>query len=236
MEKVFYLLWGTEARLLGDTARALRAERVRYGLPDVPLPRDDPYAAMRATAPDGFISAFVPSATQHHAITGQIRRAARAMAAYAVQESTILPNTAPAAGVREAGFLQVCAFAARPGLSRAALFDRWLGHHTGVAVRTQSTVFYNQNIIVRPLTDGAPAWDAIVEERFPAAALDRRDVYFAAEDDPARMETHQREMAESCAEFIDFNTITLMNCGEYRCGAWQDAPARHPDAAGPVPA
>jgi len=237
MEKLFYVLWRPEAlpkavwsnQLLGLAAplAGQGAQRVRIGIPDVPVPDDDPYEAMRATAPSGFISFWLNTASQRGDAERLVVQAAGRCAGYAVQESTVLGNATPAEAAREGGFLQVCGFTALPGLSRAALWDHWLGHHTAVAVETQSTTFYNQNIVVRPLTEGAPAWDAIVEERFPAAALNRRDVYFDAVDSPQRMAENVQRMAESCGRFIDFNTITLMNCGEYRFGGWADAPAPH---------
>jgi hypothetical protein len=234
MEKLFYVLWRGEEpaeaftarlRALPDALAGQGAQRIRVGVPDVPLPHDDPYAGMRSTAPSGFVSFWLNSAYYRHAAEALVRDAAPRLAGYAVLESTILPNTVPASGAREDGFLQVCGFAALPGLTRAALWDAWLGKHTVVAVETQSTVFYNQNVVIRPMTAGAPAWDAIVEERFPAVALDDRAAYFAAGDDPARMAANIARMGESCAAFIDFTTITLMNCGEYRFGGWRDLAA-----------
>jgi hypothetical protein len=233
VEKLFYCFWrdtpgpGWAGHVLALAAplQRLGACRIRLGVPDVPLPDDDPYASMRAASPAAFVSFWLNSASQRAAAEALLRAVAPRLAGYAVAESTVLPNAAPAAGLREDGFLQVCGFAALPGLSRAALWDAWLGAHSVVAVQTQSTCFYNQNIVVRPLTEGAPAWDAIVEERFPHAALNRRDIYFAAQGDPAAQHANAARMAESCGKFIDFNTITLMNCGEYRYGGWADQPA-----------
>jgi hypothetical protein len=235
MEKLFYLLWRPETAPIDAWSQALRnlagplqeagAARVKIGVPDVPLPTEDPYAAMRATAPAAFVSFGLNTASRRAKPQALVTALAGKCAGYAVQESTVLPNSVPAAGAREDGFLQVCGFAALPGLSRAALWDAWLGHHSAVAVETQSTTFYNQNIVVRPLTESAPAWDAIVEERFPQAALNDRAVYFDAVGNPQRMEANSNRMAESCGRFIDFTTITLMNCGEYRFGGWADAPA-----------
>jgi hypothetical protein len=233
VEKLFYALWRGETAAEAFSGRLLALPaaigdaggvRIRLGVPDVPPPADDPYAALRAAAPAGFVSVWLNSAYDRAAVEAALRAASPALAGYVVAESTILPNLTEARGEREAGFLQVCGFAALPGLPRAALWDAWLGAHTAVAVQTQSTVFYNQNVVIRPLTEGAPAWDAIVEERFPAAALNDRAAYFAADGDAARLEANMARMGESCARFIDFTTITLMNCGEYRFGGWRDLP------------
>jgi len=232
MEKLFYVLWQAETdpaawsdRLLAlpGVLAAAGAERVRIGVPDVPVPQPDPYADMRRTAPAGFVSFWLNSARFRDSAERAVRGVAPKLAGFSVVESTILPAATPAAGLREEGFLQVCGFAALPHLSRAELWGFWLGKHTAVAVETQRTTFYNQNVVVRALTEGAPAWDAIVEERFPVAALESREVYFDAVGDPARLEANMARMAESCGWFIDFSRLTLMNCGEYRFGGWHDS-------------
>jgi EthD domain len=232
MEKLFYVLWQTEAdpaawsdRLLAlpGTLATAGAERVRIGVPDVPVPEPDPYADMRNKAPAGFVSFWLNSARFRDQAEHAVRAVAPKLAGFSVLESTILPAATPAAGLREEGFLQVCGFAAPPHLSRAELWDFWLGRHTAVAAETQRTMFYNQNVVVRALTEDAPAWDAIVEERFPAEALESREVYFDAVGDPARLEANMVRIAESCGRFIDFSGLALMNCGEYRFGGWRDA-------------
>jgi hypothetical protein len=232
MEKLFYVLWQADTdpvawsdRLLAlpGVLAAAGAERVRIGVPDVAVPVPDPYADMRRTAPAGFVSFWLNSARFRDDAECAVRGVAPKLAGFSVMESTILPASSPAVGVREEGFLQVCGFAALPQLSRAELWEFWLGRHTAVAVETQRTVFYNQNVVVRALTEDAPAWDAIVEERFPAEALESREVYFDAVGDAARLEANVARMAESCGRFIDFSRLALMNCGEYRFGGWQDA-------------
>jgi hypothetical protein len=241
MEKLFYVLWQRDPdpvawsdRLLAlpGALAAAGAERVRIGVPDVPAPQPDPYADMRKTAPAGFVSFWLNSARFRLGAERAVRAVAPKLAGFLVAESTILPATSPAKGMREEGFLQVCGFAALPQLSRAELWDFWLGQHTAVAVETQRTTFYNQNVVVRALTEDAPPWDAIVEERFPAAALQSREVYFDAVGDPARLQANMARMAESCGRFIDFSRLALMNCGEYRFGGWCDAP----DGCNPLPA
>ncbi|MEJ0045939.1 MAG: hypothetical protein WDN04_07325, partial [Rhodospirillales bacterium] len=146
VEKLFYALWqpgrdpaAWSARLLALPAALAEAgaERLRIGVPDVPVPEPDPYADMRKTAPSGFVSFWLNSARFRDRAEQALRAAAPKLAGFSVVESTILPAASPAAGVREEGFLQVCGFAALPQLSRAELWDLWLGRHTAVAVETQ---------------------------------------------------------------------------------------------------
>jgi len=45
-----------------------------------------------------------------------------------------------------------------PRLSHEQWLEIWLGSHTQVAIDTQSTFGYRQNVIVRPLTFAAPPY------------------------------------------------------------------------------
>ena len=83
------------------------------------------------------------------------------------------------------------------------------------AVDTQSNFEYVQNLIVRPLSYGAPAYVAMVEECFPAAALTDDAVYFDAADAPARLAENQQLMMESCARFIDFDRIDCIPTSQF---------------------
>ena len=43
-----------------------------------------------------------------------------------------------------------------PDMSREDYLDYWMLHHTAVAIRTQNTEAYVQNIVEEVLTDGSP--------------------------------------------------------------------------------
>ena len=59
---------------------------------------------------------------------------------------------------------------------------RWQVDHTPVAIETQATSGYTQNVVVRALTPDAPAIDGIVEELFPDAATTDLHAFFGAAD------------------------------------------------------
>jgi hypothetical protein len=234
LEKVAFALWRpTQASTAPWSARLLQAadrlaelglERLKINVPDVADPPDDPYTAMKAGAPDAMVSGFLNSALFAAPVERELAPLAGRIAGYAVTESTVLPNAMPADGLRSPGFSQVCFFKRLPHLSREDLLRIWLGDHTRVAVETQTTHYYNQNIITRALTVDAPDWDCIVEERFPDAALADRDVYFDAVGAPERLAAHTARMDASCARFIRGDGLKLLMSGEYRFGGWRDAP------------
>ena len=135
-------------------------------------------------------------------------------------KSEIIANIAhPApAGERGWGWSQASFISFRPDLSRAAALAHWHGHHTRVAIETQANFLYRQNLIVAPLTPDAPAYDAFVEECFPAAAMTDPAAFFAAEGDPARLEANVATMMDSCQGFIDFTRIDIIPTSWYAFG------------------
>jgi hypothetical protein len=68
-----------------------------------------------------------------------------------------------------------------------------------VAIETQSTFGYTQNAVVRPLTEGAPAFAAIVEELFPIEAISDLHVFFGAADDDVLRDRMERMVASTAA-------------------------------------
>ena len=87
-----------------------------------------------------------------------------AVAGYLVTESVPLADGRPVpAGERTPGFANIALLRRPAELSPADWRERWQGHHTRVAIDTQSTFGYTQNLVVRAVTPDAPAIDAIVE-------------------------------------------------------------------------
>ena len=120
------------------------------------------------------------------------------------------------------GTLQLCCFRQRDDISRETFTERWLGEHTAVALETQSTVGYRQNLIDQGSDMDAenlptkPFYDAIVEEYFPMAAATSAAHFFNAADDTAQLKINIARMQQSCARFIDFSTILVIHLSDRR--------------------
>ncbi len=122
-------------------------------------------------------------------------------AGYLVTESMPMrsPETDP--GSRTPGFANL-AFLRQPAhLDRAEWLERWQGRHTKIAVTTQSTFGYVQNVVVRPVTADAPSIDAIVEELFPAEAMTDFHVFFATGGSNDELSRRMTAMTTSVANF-----------------------------------
>lgn len=233
MQKLMFVYWtepSEQARLnqtlLGpvkDKLLAAGVARLRVNVPDEAVARGQAlYPEMAADRPAALVSFFVNSAREAPGAIAAATSAGVRCFGYETLESTPLPATTPADGKRPAGFTQLAFFKRLPGQDYQDFLRIWLESHTTVAIETQSTFFYQQNPVLRALDPAAPAFDAIVEESFPDAAMEDWNIYFDAVGSPEKLAANRERMSESCARFIDFTTIKLLISSEYRFGGWQD--------------
>ena len=221
MEKVVAALWSPKAAPLEHLPKLLRgvgASRIRLNL------RDDGVAAgaghiQRWHEPDAVAQFWLPSANPRFfaGAHGALAEASRRFAAWLVAEATIIANTAhpPAPGERTWGWSQATFLAFRSDLSPEIADAHWRTHHTTVAIETQANFEYVQNRVVRALTPDAPAYDAFVEECFPAEALTDAHAFFDAVGDEAKYQANLATMMDSCGGFIDFARIDVIPTSQY---------------------
>lgn len=228
MEKLVYLLWKKPAESLPQWSARLRGP-----LADAILERgalslqvnlvDDAVAAgegLRLTSrrvPDGLAIFWLDTANRRADCERLLRDDHLHVAGYLVTESRIKdepPEIAPD-GARSWGFSLIGMLQRPPRLSEQDWLRIWLDSHTTVAVETQPTFRYVQNVVVRALTEDAPALHAIVEEGFPAAALTDPAAFYDAVGDDAKHRANHARMMESCNRFIDFDRIDSLPTSEY---------------------
>ncbi len=232
MEKIVVALWapqdGNRAayadRLLAGLPAALQAagaRRVRLNLRDAAVaPADQMVQRWQAPQQDAIVQFWMDSANCRFrkAVDAVLAEYCDRFAAWLVCESTIIANDAhpPRPDARTWGWSQSTFLAFRRDMSRDAALAHWVGEHTRVAIETQSNFEYVQNIVVRPLTADAPAYDAFVEECFPAEAMSAPEVFFDAAGDPAKFEENARIMMDSCTRFIDFSRIDVIPTSQFQ--------------------
>jgi hypothetical protein len=231
MEKLLYAFWrgGTAAaqlreRFLAETAPRLQqlgAERLQLNIADFEDMRGTLVNfTLQATqpCPDGIVTLWLTSAFRRGPVEAALAHSFGRIAGYAVAESTILPNKAhpPAPGTRTEGFSQVTFLQVPPRLTFDAWRQVWFTEHTPVGIETQANFYYLHNVVVMPLTAGAPPFRGVVEEGFPLAAMRDAQAFYDAAGDEARHQRHAGRMMESCAKFIDFDRIDVIATSEYR--------------------
>ena len=121
------------------------------------------------------------------------------VAAYLVTESVPLPPPKTVSGERTPGLANVALLRRPDDLDEATWRQRWHIDHTPVAIETQSTFGYTQNQVVRPLTEGAPPFAAIVEELFPIEAISDLHAFFGAADGDDLRDRMERMVASTAA-------------------------------------
>jgi EthD domain len=208
-------------RLLGPVASGLRdagARHVRISVVDADVA---PAAALRIqnTCPgfDALISLWVDTAVWRERYEAVFREQVARYHGYLVCESAPIPHDGcmRGDGSRVEGMCQVVFLQKPPRLSYEEWIGLWQGSHTQVAIDTQSTFGYRQNVIVRALSYAAPAYSAIVEENFPAAAMSSQHAFYDAVGDDARYKANMQAMMQSCARFIDMDRIDVVPTSEY---------------------
>jgi hypothetical protein len=232
MEKVIYLLWREPhldalawAAQLRQTLPELReyagVRSLQINLQDQAV---EPAAGIRrassASPPDALVQVWFDSAIDafRAATDAALRQQSARIAAYRVTESQPLVNTRcpSVAGQRTAGFSQLALLKRPLWLTPAQWLDLWHNRHTTVALETQSTFEYIQNMVVHALTADAPDYDAFVEEGFPAEAMSDPAVFFDAVGDAAKFQRNLDRMMESVQRFIDMDALDVMATSQYR--------------------
>ncbi len=231
MEKVIGALWAPAdesreayaARLLATLPAALHAagaRRLRLNLRDAAVaPGEGLVQQWQAPQQDAVVQFWLPSANARFraGIDAALGAHSGRYALWLACESTIIANAAhpPAPGARTWGWSQSSFISFRPDMTREAAIAHWHSHHTRVAIETQSNFEYVQNLIVRPLTEGAPAYDAYVEECFPLEALSQPEVFFDAVGDRGKFDANLGAMMASCHGFLDFTRGDIVPTSQF---------------------
>ena len=111
------------------------------------------------------------------------------------------------------GTIQLCCFERREGLSNAALEQIWFTEHVQVAIDTQNTLGYRQNLVLRSSHERL---DGIVEEHFPIEAANSLTAFFADGDDEAKMMSNIHVLTESSERVLDLERSSVIHMTEHR--------------------
>jgi len=229
MEKLVYVVWKHEetpverfrAQLLGGIGASFADLGARAITANVADEQSEYANHLRMThldaPPTATLSLWLDTHLNRGPFEQELSRVTARMHGYVVLESMPIVNTKQPVreGGRIAGLCTVALLEKPEHMEHEAWRDRWQNHHTQVAIETQSTFVYIQNLVVRALTPDAPPWTAIVEECFPAEAATDPMVFYAAGRSKETLQENQRRMIESCQTFIDFTTLELHPMSAY---------------------
>ena len=136
--------------------------------------------------------------------------------AYRVTEIVRLEPHPVADGVRLDAMAQLALLRRPEHLSREQYLEYWQVHHTPIAIRTQNTSGYVQNVVEEGLTPASPPIAAIVEEHFPMAALHDPHAFYGSRGDDGELERRMTELMASVARFGADEGLDLVPTSRYR--------------------
>ena len=231
MEKLLYPLWkspsftGDEFRdeLLHQLAPKLTALAGVHGIRLCVADSAVAAAAGRRIesqppVPDAMLSLWVDFAGAAQQWEPLIDAHVHRSAAYLVAEAEPLVNQArhpSMPGERVYGMCHVVFMSPPATMDSQQWLAVWKDSHTQVAIDTQSTFGYRQNLVVRRLSENAPACHALVEENFPPEAMTSDHAFYATDGNEEILRQHMTAMMESCSRFIDFEKIDVIPMSEY---------------------
>ncbi|GAB2827990.1 EthD domain-containing protein [Actinocorallia aurea] len=137
--------------------------------------------------------------------------------AYRVTERVRLDPAPVPDGVRADVCAQIAVLRRPAAMTREEYLEYWMVHHTPIAIRTQNTSAYIQNIVEQALTPTSPEISAIVEEHFPMAALTDPHAFYGSGGDAAELHRRTDELLTSSARFGATDGLDLVPTSRY---AW----------------
>ena len=231
MEKLIYPLWKPEQKgadqfrdqmlkVLAPLTERAEVRGLRLAVADTAV-ADGEQRRMAATRPlpDAMVSVWLDAAAGGRLqLESQLEEVVSRYHCYLVTEAEPLVNRShpPAEDGRVPGMCHVVFLQRPPRLSEAEWLNIWQGSHTQVAIDTQSTFGYRQNVIVRGLSYAAPPLHAMIEQNFPAEAMASNHAFYGvAEDDDEGLARNAQAMMDSVSRFIDFDRIDVIPMSEY---------------------
>jgi len=158
----------------------------------------------------GFVSAWTSDVPATLALLAEVGPV------YRVTEHRRLDPPVVPDGARAEALANVAVLRRPASMSRDDYLDRWLVHHTPIAIRTQATFGYVQNVVEEALTPDAPEIAAIVEELFPSAAIEDVHAFYGSGGDDAELHRRITELMASVARFGADTGLDLVPTSRYR--------------------
>jgi len=241
VEKVVTLLWGPgdaaagdalRERLLEEAAPRMRGAGAR-GLGINVHDSDADHAPSPAPPPAGEephvaeVSCWVDCYERRDGVEAALADLGLRRASYLVVESLYEDyGTTPHArsrdwpdGARSSGVLTVALIHRPEGLDGREWIHRWHGTQSPVSGELQPRTRYVRNQVVRPLTDGAPEIDGIVEEGWPSARHVADPMLFFNATTPAELDAHVARMMTSVEACLDMARLRSSTMSEYLVSA-----------------
>jgi hypothetical protein len=213
-----YAAWGDglpdrlRDRRLHERLAAVGVRRLQLNLDDA-----DVAPAMRiATGADEITAIISAWADADAEVTAALAEATDRLAGWEVEERLPIPPPETPHGVRLDGLANVAVLQRPDDLDRDEWLHRWLVDHTPIAIATQATFGYVQNVVTRQVTADAPRRvDALVEELFPSAGMSDMHAFYGSGGDDAELRDRLDRLMTSVARIGFDHDLDLVPGSRY---------------------
>ena len=215
-----YAVWGSDlAASLKDPAwrealAAAGAERLQVNVDD-----EDVAAAMRiptfAQPIGAIVSVWLADDADPAAVSAVVGQVAERHHGWRIDERRPIDPPESWDGTRADTLANVAVLRRPEELTQEEWLHRWLVDHTPIAIATQATSGYLQNIAVEPVTDGAPFVSAFVEELFPPEAITDMHAFYGSGGDDAELNDRLTRLMASVARIGADRDLDLVPTSRY---------------------
>jgi hypothetical protein len=215
--KLMFALWGED--LAGLHSPELHGRLAAVGVARLQVNVADEHVerAMRISTfepgIDGFVSAWTSS--DPVPITAALHDAADRVVGWQVEERRPIAPPERWDGTRLDALANIAVLRRPEELTQAEWLHRWHVEHTPVAIATQATFGYLQNLVVSRLTDETPHVSGIVEELFPTAAIDDMHAFYGSGGDEAELAHRLHLLMASVARIGADRDLDLVPTSRY---------------------
>lgn len=222
--KLMYAAWGADRDDGEDLASTLRdpdlhARLATAGVRRLQVNLDDAAVApaMRIATFEEPIGAILSVWTDRDPapVTDVLATVTSRLAGYRVEERLPIPPPEVADGERSDALANIAVLRRPEGLSVEEWRHNWLIDHTPVAIATQATFGYVQNVVLGPVTADAPRVDALVEELFPSAAMSDMHAFYGSGGDDTELNYRLTRLMTSVARFGADRDLDLVPSSRY---------------------
>ncbi|WP_231496200.1 EthD domain-containing protein [Nocardioides sp. URHA0032] len=226
MDKNMFLLWGVDPSALHDDGLhddglhddGLHGALYAAGVRRLQLNVDDEHVAdaMRFGEFEEPVRAIVSTwDADPAAVAAALGQVAATVHGYAVDERRRLDPPEAWDGSRADALANVAILRRPQELARDEWIRRWMVEHTPVAIRTQATFGYVQNVVTGAVTAAAHGIDAIVEELFPSAGIADMHAFYGSGGDDAELHRRLGELMASVARIGADHDLDLVPTSRY---------------------
>lgn len=213
-----FALWGPDLTTslhsadLREALKAAGAERLQVNVDDAHVA-----PAMRIPTGDEPIGAIVSIWTSGppDVVVAALTAVAERVAGWEVEERRPIDPPETWDGARSEGLANVAVLRRPDELSQEEWLHRWLVDHTPIAIATQATFGYLQNVVVAPVTPDAPAVSALVEELFPIEGMTDMHAFYGSGGDDAVLTERLTTLMASVARIGADRDLDLVPTSRY---------------------